>query len=273
MKFLNVLLVVTALVLLSGCYGGIQISSDIGWGANYNADSSQVVFYKFHHVFRHPKGLLRFPDGGISKSLYRNISLFTYSFEDSSLNRIYDFGSLYGNRSRWETTAFFINNDVIFNLSPLHVLPKEENDSSMTPIPMAENSLNRWFLYKSAQDAVVEIEPITIDSSAYRKASLSLIGRETEHNSLLEWGLNFDEIYPQSKRKRLAEIVTFENSRAYTLAIIELMANDLTSKDVDQLIKRINRYVDSKEGYERSRLLHTRDVVIGKLESLPQYEQ
>jgi len=145
--------------------------------------------------------------------------------------------------------------------------------SSTTPIPMAENSLNRWFLYKSAQDAVVEIEPITIDSSANRKVNLTLIGKETEHISLLEWGLNFDEIYPQSKRERLAEIETFENSRNYTLAIIELMANDLTSKDIDRLIKRINRFVDSKKGYERSRLLHTRDVVIGKLESLPQYEQ
>jgi hypothetical protein len=272
MKFLNVLLVVTASILLSGCYGGIQISSDIGWGANYNADSSQVVFYKFHHIFRHPKGLLRFPDGGISKSLYRNISLFTYSFKDSSLNRIYDFGSFYGNRSRWETTAFFINNDVIFNLAPLHALPKEENDSSMTPTPMAEKSLNRWFLYKHAQDVVVEIEPMAIDSSAIRKVSLSLIGRETEHISLLEWGLNFDEIYPQTKRERLAEIESFENCRAYTLAIIELMANDLTAKDIDRLIRRINRYVDSKEGHERSRLLHTRDVVVGKLEGLPQYK-
>ncbi len=271
MKGVWVILYFTSLVLLSGCYGGIQVHSDIGWGANYNADSSQVVFYKFHKVFRHPKGLLRFPDGGISKTLYENISLYMYIFSSDSLIHIYDFGSLNANRSVWETTAFFVNNDVVFNLSPFRLssdksIQVQQSDSASTSVSQ------KWFIYHASENRVTEIEPVEIDSTAIIKASLSFIRRQTEHIPLLEWGLNFNEILPQTKRQRLAEIENLENSRAYTLAIIELIGNDLSSQEISRMIRRINRYVDSKDNYDRMKILATRDTIVAKLKSLPQFK-
>lgn len=271
MKLLQVPFIIIIAVTLSGCYGGIQVHSDIGWGANYNADSSKVVFYKFHKVFRHPKGLLRFPDGGISKTLYENISLYLYTYNSDSLIKVYDFGLRNANRSVWKTTAFFVNNDVVFNLSTINFSDDESSD--VQPTDSVRTSIShRWFHYRTADSKVIEIEPIEKDTTANSKASLSLIRKETEHISLLKWGLNFDEIYPQTKRQRLAEIETLDNSIAYTLAIIELMANDLTEKEIDRLVKRINRFVDSKDGYERTSLMSKRNLIVSELKSLNHHE-
>jgi hypothetical protein len=167
----------------------------------------------------------------------------------------------------WKTTAFFVNNDVVFNLSSVNY-SNADNDDAQPTDSVRTGIGHRWFRYHSADSKVAEIEPIEKDTTTNSSASLSLIRRETEHISLLEWGLNFDEIHPQTKRQRLAEIETLDNSIAYTLAIIELMANDLTEKDIVRLVKRVNRYVDSKDGYERTSLLSKRDIIIAKLESL-----
>lgn len=75
---------------LSACYHA-QINSWVKYkGGVYLPDSQYVVFrnVKFH---RKAKGLTAFPDGGISKQLYSNTSLYRVNLKTKKLNCLHDF--------------------------------------------------------------------------------------------------------------------------------------------------------------------------------------
>ena len=107
-----------ALLLLSGCYGDINMISNVGRNAVCNADTSEIVFYKFIQVFRPAKGLWALPDGGKSKVLYKNISLYHFNVKHGELLRVYDFGSLRGHRHSWKTKAYISDSSIVFRITP-----------------------------------------------------------------------------------------------------------------------------------------------------------
>jgi len=81
-------------VTLSGCYGDIYITSQFPESGLYNTDSSEVFFYHFDQVARPAKGIAAFPDGGTSKILFKNLSLYQYYVKSRTIKTVFNFGQL-----------------------------------------------------------------------------------------------------------------------------------------------------------------------------------
>lgn len=105
-------------ILLSSCYSdSIRIKENISKSC-YNPDHTQVAFLKFISVYRPPKGITKFPDGGTPKYLFKNTSLYRYNLTDSLLQKVYDFGGLPYGVSRWKTDLSFGTSKIAFSILP-----------------------------------------------------------------------------------------------------------------------------------------------------------
>ena len=264
----NLIVLSTVLLALSGCYGGVQVSENFGLNASYNQDSTQVVFYKFIHVFHPAKGLLAFPDGGISKALYRNASLYVFDIDSQELTLIHDYGSVAGDRSRRVAASFFKGDTIMYNLYPEAGWENELRDTSQGIDSMIYSNKKSWFSYSLFTKKSDRINLVNSDTIRYPKVSTRKVDELTCRVRYKEWGVDFSEIYPQTKSQRIAEIAKLKNSIAYRNAIIEEFEGQLSDKEIDRLIKRIDRHLDSQDDYDRQRLMRSRDLAVEKLLSI-----
>jgi hypothetical protein len=84
------LFILFLLALTTACYHK-QVNRWVKYkGGVYLPDSQYVVFRNIEY-FRKPKGLARFPDGGISKTLYSNTSLYRVDLDAGRAYRLHDF--------------------------------------------------------------------------------------------------------------------------------------------------------------------------------------
>ena len=255
-------------ILFSGCYKGSYISLEPGRNASCNIDSSEVVFYMFSQVYRPANGLNALPDGGKPKVLYKNISLYRFNSNTKVLKKIFDFGPLNPYRDNWSTIACCINDSIVFRLAPSLGWEYELKYPSRGIDSTIFRNYQDWFIYNIHSEQIRRYEKLDKVVIPKREISNKEIVRLTSHISMLEWGINLDVVYPQSRRKRISELIELKNNQLYRNAIIELIANDLTCNDIDKIISEMNQFVDSKRGYSRAKLLIERDSTIQKLESV-----
>jgi hypothetical protein len=255
-------------ILLSGCYGDINIYLEPGRNISINADSSEVVFYMFSQVYRPAKGLLAFPDGGKPHVLYKNIALYQFNTKTKGLKQIFDFGSLIPYRDNWSTLACPVYDSIVFKLTPVWGWENELKYPSRGIDSTIYNNYKDWFIYYIHSEKIRRTEEIDISILPKSEFPYHKLTGIISHIPMMEWGINLDAVYPQSKRKRINELVELKGNQLYRNAIIELLADDLINKDIDRIIGDMNRYVDSKKGYSRAKLLNTRDTTIERLESI-----
>ncbi|HAF28432.1 MAG TPA: hypothetical protein DCG75_05225 [Bacteroidales bacterium] len=104
-------------LFLSGCYEDyLIISSDFKSGL-ITSDSSQIFFFHHLRAGQPPKGISRFPDGGVHKRIYENLSLYSFDIPTKSLVKIYDFGDIpFGSKLEYISLQ---NERIAFSVSPL----------------------------------------------------------------------------------------------------------------------------------------------------------
>jgi hypothetical protein len=268
----NLLISIGLVVLLSGCYGGIHLTTSFGFGAAYSVDSTQVVFVKFIEFYRPAKGISAFPDGGQPKMLYVNSSLYKLDSQSQELLLIYDFGSIRAHSARLRTNVRFTDSSVIFKIAPAPEWKLESKGPSRGVDSTMHNNSNDWLIYDLNTKIIKRIEEFDADKIPYRKVSFEELSRLTSHFTMEDWGINLNEICPQTKRKRLKGIIQLKNNSDYRDVIIDLLAPELSNKEIETTIKGINKYVDSKQGYERSKLIFLKERTIEKLESIKKPE-
>ena len=267
----NLIFLAVAFLCLSGCYGGIQVAENFGVNSSYNNDSTQIVFFKFIHVFRPAKGVLAFPDGGIPKTLYSNASVYLLDINSQTLTRVHNYGPVGGGRSRWTTSAFFYDENIFCNLQPRMGWDMELRYPSRGIDSVVYSNIKGWFSYSLPSKQTTRIRtPIVAGSIACPKVAPPKLDELTSHFKYKQWGVDFSEIYPQSKFKRVAEIAKLKHSIAYRNAIIEELEGQLSNRKIDKLIKRIDKYLDSESDYNRQRLMRSRNITVEKLLSIKQ---
>jgi len=85
-----VLFCVAVIVVFTLLQGGILYTEKIFCTREYSYGltvDEQIFFLSSLHRYRKPKGLARFPDGGRVKTVYAEISLFSYHLDRKSLER------------------------------------------------------------------------------------------------------------------------------------------------------------------------------------------
>jgi hypothetical protein len=255
-------------IFLAGCYGDPHIYLETGRNISINADSTRVLFYMFSLVNRPARGLLAFPDGGIPRVLYKNITLYQFIINTKELKPVFDFGPLKSYRDNWSTSACFLGDSIVFKLTPTLGWETELKYPSRGIDSTIYNKYKDWFIYNIYSEEIRRAEEIDISSLPKPEFNnLELIDL-TGHIPTLKWGINLDALYPKSKREKKNELVELKGNQLYRNTIIELLADDLTNRDIDRIIAGINRFVDSRTGYSRIKLLSMRDITIKKLESI-----
>jgi hypothetical protein len=257
---------------LSGCYGETHLTTNFGYGATYSDDSTQVVFFKFIELYRPAKGILAFPDGGQPKMLYVKSSLYKLDTQNQELLLIHDFGSIRAFNARSRTFARYTDSSIIFKIAPSSENKSKTKDPSKGDDSIMNSSFKDWLIYDLNTKTIQKIEEFDADKIPYREVSFDELRRLTSHFTMEDWGVNLNQICPQTKRKRLKGIVQLKNNSAYRDGIIDLLAPELSNKEIETTIQRINKYVDSKQGYERSKLNFLKESTIEKLESIKKPE-
>lgn len=255
--------VVVALILLSlcGCYGDIHMVSNVGRNAVCNADTSELVFFKFIKVFRPAKGLWALPDGGKPKVLSKNISLYHFNVKRQELFRVFNFGTLRGNRDSWKTFTSISDSCIVFRITPTIGwdtelrYPKRGIDSS------TYNYFNSYFCYHFSSSSLERI-PSFNDSVKLVRLKVNEVESYTSNISALSWGVDIDSLYPQSKHRKLKDICKLKHGQSFRLNMIEQMANELTESEIDKTIRCIYRFVGSTKGYERYMLQIQADTTV-----------
>lgn len=122
-------------LILNGCYEDYLIINSEFKSAIISDDSSKVFFYHSLNVGQPPKGISRFPDGGTQKSIFGNVSLYSYDISNKQLTKIYDFGIPPFNQALDHIAIQ--NNKVVFSISPLmgwYWIKKYKSDSTFKKI-------------------------------------------------------------------------------------------------------------------------------------------
>jgi len=85
------------ILLLSSCHSKyVNISTDYSKRFAWKSDSSAFAFVAINRIYRMPKGIDKFPDGGRAKTLYYDVALYYYDINSEKLNRVVDFKNILG---------------------------------------------------------------------------------------------------------------------------------------------------------------------------------
>ncbi|MDY6801621.1 MAG: hypothetical protein SVU94_10445 [Bacteroidota bacterium] len=127
-KRIYFLIIASVLLILTGCYYDyLTVTSKYSNGVYTNKGT--VIFYHSIQASQPPKGITRFPDGGMHKNIFRNTSLYELDTNNKELNKIFDFGGIM--YSSYQKNLSIQNNKLLFNIIPTMGWQLEtENDTS-----------------------------------------------------------------------------------------------------------------------------------------------
>ncbi len=106
-------------LLLTGCHTQNIHLTTKAFSGSYNTYKNALVFFKEIHLWLPSSGIAVIPDGGIPKTLYKNTSLYHFQKQEKVLTKIYDFGNLPYNYSRWKTKTSYGTNLIAFSITPI----------------------------------------------------------------------------------------------------------------------------------------------------------
>ncbi|MFP4024372.1 MAG: hypothetical protein ACLFVR_07575 [Thiohalospira sp.] len=144
-KQIKFLIIASILLSITGCYyDHLTVTSKYSNGVY--TDKGTVIFYHSIQAGQPPKGITRFPDGGMHKNIYRNTSLYELDTNNNELNKIFDFGGIL--YSSYQKNLSIQNNQLLFNIIPtMGWRLKTENDTSSGVDKMLYPKNFGFFLY------------------------------------------------------------------------------------------------------------------------------
>ena len=93
-------LLILLLAFLSSCsYKDYIVLNHKYIKGKYNDDKTKFAFFRLTTVKKPPKGIATFPDGGISKTLYSDLSVYIYDVSKQKLTKVHSFSKYY--KSNW----------------------------------------------------------------------------------------------------------------------------------------------------------------------------
>jgi len=247
--------------LLSSCYEDFIVINSTFKSVKRSKDSSQVFFFHYLQAGQPPKGISRFPDGGIHKIIYKNTSLYSFDIKNKELFKIYDFGNLPFNNVLEHISLQ--NNNITFSISPLmgwDWIRKHSSDSSFIKIQSKYNgfytcdletkSLNRFInegyypeispdgkqiIYLKKDTAHIEIWHLSINKN--ENHLLKNIVDDSPYTSL-KWKNN-ESIYFKSNDKTY-EMYVNTNNAILIKNKIDFKTDYIPIKDIKELTSEIS---------------------------------
>ena len=245
-KFLFFITTIT--LILSGCYGDINLTSEFNGGGVYDPDSINVFYFHSAEAYRPARGITAFPDGGISKVLFKNVSLYQYNILKKSLVTILDYGPLPYSAGRWKFNLMIRNDSVAFMIEPVSGWTNELKWGMDSIIYL---KYRFWFIYDIRSGELSTTESVIELPADLRSLPVSELRIITKEFTYKERAIDMDVIAPANKRKRIRELSRLKGNQSYRDALIETLADDLTDAEINRIISGINDYMNSLDSYHR----------------------
>lgn len=249
-------------VSFSGCYGDINVKCDFQAPGNYDNDSSNLYFFHSSEVYRPPKGISAFPDGGRPKMLFKKVTFNRYNPEQRLLETIFDYGSLPLSSGRWKFHLLVRNDTVTFMIEPVSGWANELKwgldscwYSKFRYLCTYETTNGTIKLSESAGNEFISVPSVPI----------SVMKGLTEDLKYSDWGLIRAEIFYSGKRKIVKDLTKLKGNQEYRNAAVEILRSELTKEEKSDIIKGIRNYLDGLGDYERQQKKELAERTIERL--------
>jgi hypothetical protein len=245
------LLLLFVFLFFVGCYeDNIHVYEDSSGGL-YGQDSTEIYFFKFLSAWQPAAGLTAFPDGGTPRMLINNLSFYRLDRDEDHLQRIYNFGDLPYQKSRWRT---FINKQdsiITFGLNPLNGWEREITfDEKIRDL---QQKIGGYFVYDPwhqtvdhffVTDSVPAGDPRDIRTSQLKRMLVDI--------TFKQWGLDLPEISDKTESDFIDDLVQLNGNRFYRQAVVEQIVSDMTFDQIVTIIDRMQDYRNQLNGLEQT---------------------
>lgn len=82
--------------------------------------------------------------------------------------------------------------------------------------------------------------------------SITEIIELTNNISFNDWGLKLDDYWQRSYKEYINDIIHLNGNLNYRRAIIEEIGQNISSKEIEEIINKIDRYKNSLDGYKQT---------------------
>jgi hypothetical protein len=127
---------------------------------------------------------------------------------------------------------------------------------------------NKPYLIDSERGSIY---PLTLPEKILHdknKTSITEIKRLTVDLPFKEYGFELSEVYPKNKRQYIDDLVRLRGNFDFRKAIIEELTEDLTQKELNNIIEAMDRYAESLSGLEKTQYTYyskdTKELLICK---------
>ena len=252
-KILRILFLFSIVLILSSChskYGRLTttFSSRMAW----NHDSTAFAFAAMNEIYRKPKGIATFPDGGMTKTEYFDAALYYFDTTEKKLHRVTGFeekGRFFNGRDPYKYMDLaFAGPKIYFKLDePLD----SDIKSAARQVRKEKDSLelikSLHYIYKTH---VYDIHTGTIvDTDSLPPGVKWTPARTSDHQRVMQksylkdftpsdWGIDIRKQYPQSKKDYFDYIIY---RKGYYDLVLEQIAPGFTEKDKKHLLKKMTQ--------------------------------
>ena len=242
-------------LFLVSCYSErLSLNYKIVHGAMWNEDHTQIAFFLSKKAYRSPKGIARFPDGGISKTIYSGSSLYVFNPDTEYLSEAIAFDSIPASKIiKIAYSDSMIYYHFIIDWDYRLYFAKTEADSQK--IYRYQEKYARPFVFNEKTREIINVDTSTF-SDVYNEENE--VDYMTLHNQISEvplsqLGLEIQEIYPKSDKDYINDFISTGGNRLTNRAIAEQIISHLSEEEIRNLMKRLDDQKNKLDGFEREK--------------------
>jgi len=259
-NILKVFILLSLVPAFGACHSKYaQFSTSFSHRMAWNNDSTAFAFVAVNRIYRRPKGLATFPDGGMSRTEYLDAALYYYDTLKKQLHRITglnDLNRIFG-RQKYEYTDLAFSGPLIcFKMDkPLDF----EIEDAARSVHNEEDSLKlaETIRYVYMTHIYNINSGVILDTNALPAGAEWTPARESDHQRQMQkrflreitpadWGIEIGKVYPQSKNDYFDYIIY---RQGYYDLVLEQIAPGFTEKDKKKILKKMER---KKDNYYRA---------------------
>ncbi len=257
---LQILIIFISPVILVSCTHSNFLVSSVknSYNANWNKDSTAFAFVSIENIFRPAAGLAKFPDGGISKTVFNRVAIYHYNIKNNTLTQIGEYQNI-GFMGEISTRALRI---IVNDTGVLYKLPSIRDYQIYKAYRLAVNQKDSVKIKKNIEQAkhAYQYDFKTNTTSIFDTALFNKLdtlpqrihGNNAEDKyiktiTLTERGIFLKDIYPQSMRMYKKYILEGRGSKDIRDAIVEQEFPKLSNKEIKNLMDKMTEFKQNLE--------------------------
>ena len=245
------------ILVFSSCHSSyLSMSTDFSNKYAWKRDSSAFAFVVVNRLYRMPVGIAKFPDGGMSKTVYFDVALYYYDLKNETLHRALEFNdilNLYSKKRKYQYIDLAYDDSLIFcklsdasefDIRTAKRFVHNEEDSIKLIQSIKKVSEIRAYNVNTKTVKIFDSLPSNVFWAGYKRSDYLINLRKNclQTISSADWGIVLKNIYPQSKKKYEKYIVYKEGNKLMRNAVLEQIISQYKEEKILKIINRMKKY-------------------------------